>query len=89
MNFQFLKLITGIRPITFGEVFKLFSSKPTKHVKKAVPELSEAWKRIYHDDDGTKYRLIDKAGYVYKVDRAGTQTPVTDKNGRMIRSDTL
>lgn len=89
MNFQFLKLITGIRPITFGEVFKLFSSKPTKHAKKAIHALPSAWQHIYRDDDGTKYRLIDKAGYVYKVDRAGTHIPVLDENGRMIRSDTL
>lgn len=90
MNFQFLKLITGIVPITWANIAKCFGGKNRKEkIVRDKTYASEAWKRIYHDDDGNHYRLIDNDGYVYKVDRAGTKTPVLDRNGRIIRSDSI
>lgn len=87
MNFQFLKLITCIVP----NITKWFGSCNCSQQKivRDRTYASEAWKRIYHDDDGNHYRLIDNDGYVYKVDRIGAKTPVLDRNGRMIRSDSI
>lgn len=42
-----------------------------------------------HVENDKMYRLIESGGYVYKIDRIGARTPLTDKNGRPIRAGSL
>lgn len=54
--------------------------------KRSVPDYIQ---HQIHTENDKMYRLVEDGGFVYKIDRIGARTPLTDENGRPIRAGSL